>query len=117
MKKTKLFIIAAIVVGMAGAIATPAAAQASSQQSCTFETLTRAQQREYGTAYQRRTREDGKAAADRWLRQRACTANIRKSAAQERRPASSCKKTRVKNVLKPSYGGGMTLTPTLVCAD
>ena len=106
----------AIVVGMAGMAAAPAAAQ-TSKRACTFETLTRAQQQEYGAAYQRRTREDGKAAADRWLRQRICPADTRRNAVQRGRSASSCKKTRVKNVLKPSYGGGMTLTPTLVCAD
>lgn len=116
MKKTKLIILAPTLVAMAGAIATPASARASSQQSCTFEKLTRAQQREYGAAYQRRTHEDGQVAADRWLRQRACPAQTRQNNAKWR-PASSCKKTKVKNVLKPGYGGGMTLTPTLVCAD
>lgn len=108
----KLWVMIAIAVGSAGAVATPAAVQAS-ERACTLETLSPTKQREYRAYYERRMREAGKAAADKWLRQRVCPAEAR----QNRKPASSCKKTKVKNVLKPSFGGGMTLTPTLVCAD
>ena len=86
---------------------------------CTFRTLSAEDQRRYKSRYDRRVRLDGKAFADNWLQEQACPTPAQQAARRQRflDKRAPCKRTRIATRPSPNPGGGMSMSPALVCTD
>ncbi|ONG52447.1 hypothetical protein BKE38_14490 [Pseudoroseomonas deserti] len=105
---------------LAGALMGAPEALPASAGECRFETLSAEDQRRYRSRYNRRLRNDGRAVAERWLRDQACSTPEERAArrAPRGRDGRPCTRTRVEMRVTPGFGGeAMSMAPVTVCAD
>ncbi len=97
-------------------VSAPAPVQA---RCSSFETLSAADQKQYGSRYRRRLRTKGREVADQWVRTQVCP-EARAALRQKRggpptdKQGRPCRKTRTE--MRPiTSGGSMTMIPKQVC--
>lgn len=95
--------LAVAIAGTIGIIGSPPAA-AQGKRSCTFQSLSPAEQSRYQSRYRRRVRLDGQAYADQWLREQVCPGPRTRVAG-----GKSKKKCRAVSAPVTSMDGSMTV--------